>query len=272
MNSIRMLVTDLDGTLLGDANATARFHAWRAGEGQTVTLVYATGRTVANVSHLVADGTLPRPEFTLGALGTEVFDHGSNRLTSVCPTRGHGHWDARQVTQILAHHSGVKLQPQEFQSPYKVSLFLVDAGPDELAAIVNVLRAAHIDFEITYSGARFLDVLPRGVSKGTTARLLAHRQRVPPSRIVAVGDSGNDVTLFEQGFLGVLVGNAEPDLVRRVPASTFRSERPYADGVLDGLQYWQTARKRSTAAIESAGTIRDDRRGTVPDASRGKLE
>jgi len=238
MNVIELLVTDLDGTLLGDAESLARFHAWRAREGASVTLAYATGRTCADVSRLVAGGALPRPDFTIGALGTELLEHTSNSLATIGPPFGSTHWDTSTVRRVLAGFPKARLQPDEYQSQYKSSYFLADARPDELAAIYNALRQARLDFEALYSGARFLDVLPQGVSKGSTARMLAKKLGVAISKVIACGDSGNDVTLFAQGFRGVIVANAEEALASMVPPETYRSLLSHADGVLDGFRYW----------------------------------
>ena len=238
MSVIQLLVTDLDGTLLGDAASLARFHAWRESEGAAVTLAYATGRTCADVSRLVAGGALPRPDFTIGALGTELFEQTSNSLATIGPLFGSTHWDTSTVRSVLARFPKARLQPDEFQSQYKSSYFLADAQPDELAAIYKALTQARLDFEALYSGARFLDVLPQGVSKGSTARMLAKKLGVAISQVIACGDSGNDVTLFAQGFRGVIVANAEEALASIVPAETYRSPLTHADGVLDGFRYW----------------------------------
>ncbi len=108
--------------------------------------------------------------------------------------------DTSTVRSVLASFPKARLQPDEFQSQYKSSYFLADAQPDELAAIYKALTQARLDFEALYSGARFLDVLPQGVSKGSTARMLAKKLGVAISHVIACGDSGNDVTLFAQGF------------------------------------------------------------------------
>lgn len=251
MSVVQLLVTDLDGTLLGDAASLARFRAWRESDGSTVTLAYATGRSCSDVFRLVASGTLPRPDFTIGALGTELLEHTSNSLATIGPLFGSTHWDTSTVRRVLACFPKVRLQPDEYQSQYKSSYFLTDAQPDDLAAIYNALRQARIDFEALYSGNRFLDVLPQGVSKGSTARMLAKNLGVDIQHVVSCGDSGNDVTLFTQGFRGVIVANAEAALAAIVPAETYRSPFAHADGVLDGFHYWlKSARQPSANAAE----------------------
>jgi sucrose-6F-phosphate phosphohydrolase len=242
-----MLVTDLDGTLLGDDAALRRFHHWVAEEGAEYVLVYATGRTASDVSRLVMRGELPAPDYTVGALGTELYEHVSNSLAAIGPRFGDGRWDPHHVRRALARYPEIRLQPDEFQSQFKASFYLESAAPKQLAAIDAALADARIHCERSYSGDRYLDVLPRGVSKGATARLLATKLSVPLENVVACGDSGNDVSLFGQGFRGVLVGNAEAAMLASASEDVYRSALTFADGVLDGLRYWQKAFSRDAA-------------------------
>jgi hydroxymethylpyrimidine pyrophosphatase-like HAD family hydrolase len=68
--------------------------------------------------------------------------------------------------------------------------------------------------------------------------LLATRLDIPPENVVACGDSGNDNSLFGQGFRGVLVANAEQSVLDAAPEDTYRSALTHADGVLDGFLHW----------------------------------
>lgn len=248
MNASTMLVTDLDGTLLGDGAALERFNAWRGGEGTRWIIVYATGRSSSDVARLVARGELPRPTFTVGALGTELYEHSSGGLAAVGPRFGSERWDPLQVQRLLHGFATLELQPDEYQSQYKVSYFLEGAERSHLDSIDAALSQSRLKYELVYSGERFLDVLPRGVNKGATTRMLATRLGIPPLEVIACGDSGNDISLFQQGFRGVLVGNAEAALLQTVSSDVYRSAFDYADGVLDGVRYWSDVRGNELVA------------------------
>jgi len=239
-----MLVTDLDGTVLGDVQALERFHAWRSGVGRHYAVVYATGRTCVDVARLVAGGQLPAPTYTIGALGTELSEHAAGGKAAIGPPFGDQSWQTRQVKRVLSAMRELEVQPEEFQSPYKVSYFLERATTEQLKLVGAALSQARIQFEMIYSGERFLDILPLGVSKGATAKMLAAKLGVSPREVIASGDSGNDVSLFLHGFRGVLVGNAETALAREVQGDIYHSPLTHADGVLDGLKYWESVAKK----------------------------
>jgi hydroxymethylpyrimidine pyrophosphatase-like HAD family hydrolase len=81
-------------------------------------------------------------------------------------------------------------------------------------------------------------VLPLNTNKGTAAAFLARCCRVEPWHVVVCGDSGNDLSMFQQGFCGVVVGNAQAELRELSHEHVYQSPYKYAAGVLDGIQYW----------------------------------
>jgi hydroxymethylpyrimidine pyrophosphatase-like HAD family hydrolase len=57
------------------------------------------------------------------------------------------------------------------------------------------------------------DVHPPCRGKAEGLRVLAERWAIPPERVVAVGDAGNDVPMLTGAGLGVAMGNAYPEAV-----------------------------------------------------------
>ena len=97
------------------------------------------------------------------------------------------------------------------------------------------IEAAGCDWLLSHG--RFLDVLPRGVSKGPALqRLLAHCG-LAGQRVVVAGDTLNDLSLFETGLPGIAVGNAEDALVAAVRpmGQVHLSPLPGVLGIWDGL-------------------------------------
>lgn len=68
--------------------------------------------------------------------------------------------------------------------------------------------------QVTVSHPDYLEFNAPGVTKGRAVRWLARRLRVPPARIVAIGDQYNDLEMLTAVGHGVAMGQA-PDAVRR---------------------------------------------------------
>lgn len=93
--------------------------------------------------------------------------------------------------------------------------WLHDFGRD----VVRPMLGAKAD--ITYSSGRYLEVVPKGVNKGTGLGDLARIAGVGIDETVGFGDSANDLEMIRAAGLGVAVANASDDL------------RPYCDLILD---------------------------------------
>ena len=87
--------------------------------------------------------------------------------------------------------------------------FLIVGEPDELDAIRPDLAARFAGrLDIIRSHSLFLEGVPPGVSKGNALARLAVLFDVPRTRVVAVGDAQNDVSMIEWAGLGVAMGQA----------------------------------------------------------------
>lgn len=66
------------------------------------------------------------------------------------------------------------------------------------------------EYTILRSGPNSLEILNKKASKGQSLSELANLLDIPQERVMAIGDSGNDIDMVEYAGLGVAMGNAVP--------------------------------------------------------------
>ena len=232
-----LLISDLDGTLLGDTEALRRFAEWYDGRRDRLHLVYNSGRFVPSILESVATTDLPIPHAVIGGVGTEIQCILSEQQVGIWPPPDKN-WKPALVCSLLASYDELELQPSEFLSDHKISYY-VDGASDELMAdIRDNLTAASCHVNMIYSSDRDLDILPSGVHKGSAAAYVAAHWSFASDQVLVAGDTANDLTMFQQGFRGIVVENAHSELKRLDCPSVFHAQHQCAGGVLEGLENW----------------------------------
>ncbi|MFJ5921183.1 HAD-IIB family hydrolase [Kitasatospora sp. NPDC092948] len=230
----RILVTDLDGTLLGgDAEDRLRLRE-ALDRHPEVTVVFATGRGPESVRDVLRDPLIPRPRWIIADVGATLLD--GVDFSPVEPLQGQlraGWPGPSRVRAALSRFPALRYQhgvPQDGRCSYFLD---PDLLTDELVSAVEELGLTWV-----YSGERYFDVLPAEASKGGALRALAEKLSWPAESILVAGDSLNDLSLFRLGAHGVVVGGAEPAFDTAVGADPLvhRPGRPGAAGILTALQ------------------------------------
>jgi len=227
-----VLATDLDGTLLaGSLAARRRVRALFSAANAGACLVFVTGRAIESILPLLSDPTIPAPDYIIADVGATIVD-GDLRPVGGLQQEIAARWPGSQaVLKALAGFPGLTRQsvPQERRCS-----FLAGEG-----AVTPALRAAvdALGCDLLLSAGCYLDVLPRGVGKGAAVLALAEAVGFDPGSIVVAGDTLNDLSMFETGLHGVVVGGAEPALVESVRACPLVhvAAGPGCDGILEGL-------------------------------------
>jgi sucrose-6F-phosphate phosphohydrolase len=232
-----LLISDVDNTLLGDDAALETFARWRRDRGGELALVYSSGRFYDSVVESVESTQLPSPSAIIGGVGTDIRRYPSGERLDAWTDCFVG-WDAVVIRNALAEFASLELQPERFLSPHKVSYYAHDAAPQLLADVQSRLAALGQQAQLVYSSQRDLDILPAAAGKGAAARFLARQWGMPAERVLVSGDSGNDASMFAQGFRGIVVANAHAELKELCNPHVYHATRAHAAGVQEGLEHW----------------------------------
>lgn len=228
------LATDLDGTFLGGPeDGRSRLYSWLRATPDA-RLVFVTGRDPDFIRDLCAEGFVPPPEYVIGDVGTTIAKFADGRVQPLpeleAPIKAA--WDglAPVIRARLAGMAGLWLQDAPFR--HRLS-YEYDARFDH--ASLHVLDDLPVDLIVSHGC--FVDVLPRGISKGPSLLRLLDYLRLNPARVLVAGDTLNDLSMFQTGLHGAVVGGAEPALLDATAAlpRALHCQRPGALGIIEAM-------------------------------------
>jgi len=245
---IRLLVLDVDGTLVGAERNISPVvaHTLQEARQRGVQIALCTGRPMFATRRYVEELQLP---------GYHIFDAGGSiidvlnektlfqlslerplarQLLKYAQQEGlyievyaNGGWYIAAETAQSRMHTGVMNIPprianlSEIVEQYTVTkLEILTLGDDEFAKMQAM--AAHFADQIDTGWASapgtpacYVNILPKGISKGQAVEKLAAHLSIPQAQIMGVGDGQNDLALLEASGVRVAMGDS-PDVLKQV--------------------------------------------------------
>ena len=134
---------------------------------------------------------------------------------------------------ILANHGQIvpSLVPFCDKNIEKVNLLCI--SPEIRDAVAD--RLSSISVSAVWSSSTCMEITHPDATKGQTLKILCDLLNIPMEAVMALGDSGNDITMLRQAGLGVAMGNA-PDFVKR--AADVCTDSNEADGAAKAIEQY----------------------------------
>ncbi len=227
---MRILATDLDRTLLPngrwprDPGAIDLFNELT--QRHDVLVAYVTGRNLDLTEQAIREFGVRYPHVLIGDVGTSIRLYGQDGWTSHGGWASHVKrtspgWDADAVRRAVAGVDGLTEQERVHCGPFKQSYYVDHARRAAILKTVDERVKGRFDEVIVYSfdsrsGRGLLDFLPHSATKQTALEFITAERGADKADVVFCGDSGNDVFPLTAGFSGVLVRNADEQLVASV--------------------------------------------------------
>jgi sucrose-phosphate synthase len=234
----KLLVTDLDGTLLGDSEALESLLRLLTRRNGSLVFGVATGRRLESAREALAEWGVPPPDILVTAVGSEIHYGPESRADELWRRQISEGWERDTVAESLGGIAGLRLQETVRQRDFKLSFYVDEDHPPAPATLRDRLRMAGLEATLILSHGEFLDVLPARASKGRAIEHLAETWGFPTGSVLVAGDSGNDADMLRAGHLGTVVGNFSPELEElQGRRGIYFAARPFAGGILEGIAH-----------------------------------
>jgi sucrose-phosphate synthase len=243
LGSDRLLISDIDNTLLGDRMALKELITYI--QSSDISFGIATGRSIESAQQILEEWEVPSPDIWITSVGSEIY-YGSNYYGSDLQQDTswreyiNYRWQPELVREAIAKLSGIELQSSAGQRLHKIS-YLVDPAQSLSIREIQVHLLEHqLEVQAIYSHHKFLDILPIRASKGDAVNYCATKWNFAMEQILVAGDSGNDEQMIAGNAKAVVVGNYSPELEKlRGLANTYFATGHYAQGILEAIAHYK---------------------------------
>ena len=218
---IHAAVLDLDGTLIGRNEVISTEVGQAVSQvSEKVPVAIATGREAAHVVDFARQLGLTTPQISDG--GAAILDPASGRFLWTSPLQPSL---AREIitdlhgseTAFIATHpegSSKSLARIDNQGIIRVSALDMDEqGADDVVARYRLTPELHmVKVFLPYNGLWAVDFTNAGVDKAAAVRVLAQMLGVDAPKMVAAGDSYNDLPMLRLCGHSIAMGDAPDEL------------------------------------------------------------
>ena len=242
MQDIRLIGLDLDGTVFDDAKhiSPRNLAAIEAAVQAGIIVLPATGRTATGVPQAFTG--IPGVHYALTSNGASVVDMRTGEHIVDQPFGGvfslfvggksyATKADNDLIDVLVPENLRDYFRKTRIEVPDLRTVLQEKVGQVEKFSVMypkvelrdeawRAVLAACPDVEATTSLGSNIELNAPGVTKGSGLLALAEKLGLRRDQVMAVGDSGNDLSMIEDAGLGVAMGNATPEILAAADAVT----------------------------------------------------
>jgi Cof subfamily protein (haloacid dehalogenase superfamily) len=253
MTDIRLLVSDVDGTLVTKDKVLteAAIAAARSLDAAGIGLTLTSARPPRGMRMLIEplDLRLPLGGFNGGLIVDRDFNvlerhpiapQVAQQAVRLVQEQGLDLWVYTEHDWLVTDPDGPHvareswiieidpatrpITPADLAQAYKI-VGVSDDHAKVAAAREHVVAQLGEAVSATSSAAHFLDITHPRANKGAVVQALSERLNLPQSHIATIGDMANDVLMFAQSGLSIAMGNATPEVQARATVVTASNEQ-----------------------------------------------
>jgi Cof subfamily protein (haloacid dehalogenase superfamily) len=275
MRNIKLVVSDLDGTLLSDDGSIGEQSKELIKELRNygVHFSFATGRLYSAVKDFANELEIDNPIISLD--GSYIVDYPTNETIfesfvkekyvkkaimfadqyllqiALCHADAIYYTDSNSVIPKMLDKFGAKYRAVDSYENYMHNTLEIVYSSDLKESVKYVKGRFEFPFAIgcsisyfrshTHEGLYYLEIRKAGSNKGKGLKRLLRHMRIKPQEAVVMGDWYNDISMFELKTLKVAVANSVPEIIRMADYVTKRTNNQ--DGVASFLKILLKAKK-----------------------------
>ena len=236
----RAIFSDLDQNLLGDPESLAEFVKVMRDNRKCATFGIATGRSLESALRIMKRYHIPQPDILITSVGTEIYY--APQLTADLAWTLHINymWNPDRVRAVLADLPGLKRQPKQEQSRFKISYYMDPDTAPSIDEINSLLHQADLSVNTFLSFGQYLDIVPVRASKGFALRYYADQWGIPLEHVLAAGGSGTDEDMLRGNTLAVVVANRHEEELSHLTdvERIYFSTQSYSRGILEAIEHY----------------------------------
>ena len=236
----RALFSSLDLNLTGDKDSLAELLKLIYRQRKAFIFGIAAGRHLDDVLVVLRQYGIPEPDILITNQGTQI--HYAPDLTRDTAWERHidHHWNPQEIRTLLAEFPGLRMQPKNRQSAFKISYF-IDPAVADVTEIRQLLLRNDQAVNVVFSFGQFLDILPARASKGLALRWCANQFGFPLENTLVAGVTRADEDMLRGNPMGVVVANPYPPELSGLSDTDniYFSKNQYAAGILEAIQHYQ---------------------------------